>query len=59
MVRVLGEGAFGSAVLAKHVVSRQLLVLKRIPLKKLSAQAVSDAKKEVQVNIFPYLISEV
>lgn len=49
MVRVLGEGSFGSAVLAQHKTTSKLLVLKRIPLRRLSPQAVNDAKKEVQV----------
>ncbi|KAF2351479.1 Protein kinase domain [Trinorchestia longiramus] len=49
MLRVLGEGSFGSAVLARYRASSELLVLKRIPLKKLSPQAVVDAMKEVQV----------
>ncbi|XP_047736482.1 uncharacterized protein LOC108677560 isoform X2 [Hyalella azteca] len=49
MVRVLGEGSFGSAFLARHKTSSELLVLKKIPLRKLTRQAVADAMKEVLV----------
>jgi NIMA (never in mitosis gene a)-related kinase len=50
MVRVLGEGSFGSAFLARHKTSSELLVLKKIPLRKLTRQAVADAMKEVLVS---------
>jgi len=58
VLKILGQGSFGSAILAKNKKTHKLLVLKRIPLKNLSHAAVSDAKKEAQVCTIFLVISE-
>ncbi|GBM50034.1 Serine/threonine-protein kinase Nek1 [Araneus ventricosus] len=49
IIRQLGEGSSGSALLVQDVVSQKQYVVKRIPLLNLSEDEKEEAKKEVEV----------
>ncbi|ESN90622.1 hypothetical protein HELRODRAFT_150812, partial [Helobdella robusta] len=63
-IRLIGEGSFGSAYLAKNKLTNKYVVLKEITTNKMSKKEKDDAKKEITVlsqlkhsNIVSYLDS--
>lgn len=49
VIKVLGEGSFGSALLVEDIISEKQYVIKKVPLFNLSKKEKEEAMKEVEV----------